>query len=82
MVYDHPPEPFYSTYWRDDVYGHLGHVFRIKRDSKVNDEDVPTPMAINAAQMHEFFVAFVAAGFSEDQALRLLAYTIANKRDE
>ena len=33
-----------------------------------------TPLAIDAIQVHEYFIAFTSAGFTEDQALRLASY--------
>ena len=35
-----------------------------------------TPMGASAAMMHELFTSYMDAGFTEDQALRLLAYTM------
>jgi hypothetical protein len=31
-----------------------------------------TELAVNAAQLHELYLAYVAAGFSPDQAMQLL----------
>ena len=35
-----------------------------------------------AAQMHEVFCSFAAAGFTEDQALKLVAILINNSEEE
>lgn len=36
------------------------------------DDDPFTPMAAAASQMHEMFLAYVEAGFTRDEALRLI----------
>lgn len=36
-----------------------------------------TPMAMLAAHQHEMFLTYREAGFTEDQALKLLAYWAA-----
>lgn len=36
-------------------------------------EDIDTPMSTAAIAIHEMFLSLVAAGFSEDQALTLVA---------
>jgi hypothetical protein len=36
-----------------------------------------TPMAMLAAHQHELFMTYREAGFTEDQALKLLAYWAA-----
>jgi hypothetical protein len=44
----------------------------------------PEPMselAAGAAQMHELFTAYIAAGFTESQALYLLGKLISASRD-
>jgi hypothetical protein len=41
-----------------------------------------TELAAMAAQMHELFRAWVAAGFTEEQALRLLCASVAGNRGD
>lgn len=36
--------------------------------------------AIAPKDLHELFVSWVAAGFSEDQALKLIAYTVTSRQ--
>lgn len=36
-----------------------------------------TMMADAAVALHTLFVSYIAAGFSQDQALKLIAYTMA-----
>lgn len=47
-------------------------------------EDTPasplTDLAAGAAQLHELFTAYVAAGFTENQALRLVIGLLTGSR--
>lgn len=40
-------------------------------------QDPSTPIAEAAVAIHEMFMTWVRAGFTEDQALRLIAYQFA-----
>jgi hypothetical protein len=40
-----------------------------------------SPLAEEALHLREMFIAMVAGGFTEDQALRLIAYTLHANRD-
>jgi hypothetical protein len=46
-------------------------------DSRDIPPDPFTAMAESATAMHTLFMSYIAAGFSEEQALKLIAYTIA-----
>lgn len=41
-----------------------------------NPEDPMTPLAQSASQMHELYLQYVAAGFTEAQALELVKAVI------
>lgn len=43
----------------------------------MSTEEFLSPLAQEAVTLREMFVAFVAGGFTEDQALRLIAYQLA-----
>lgn len=36
-----------------------------------------TPLVLDAIQMHEYFCAFIEAGFTESQALRLVGFVFS-----
>lgn len=40
-----------------------------------------SPMRQSAVALHEMFLHYVAAGFLEDQALRLIAYQLKRPQD-
>lgn len=53
------------------------------KDDKNNNDDLGhlefegmSPLAQDAANMHELFLALMEAGFNEDQALRLVAMLV------
>lgn len=40
-------------------------------------EFTQTPLGAASGVIHELFLSYVGAGFTEDQALRLIGYTLA-----
>lgn len=42
-----------------------------------SNEDGVSPLLQSAMMMHEMFVTYMAAGFTQDQSLRLIAYAMA-----
>lgn len=65
-----------ATAWRiDGSAGLRGYAVGVP---KPNDTpgDALTPLQMAATQAHEHFLAFTSAGFTEDQALRLVALQI------
>lgn len=41
-----------------------------------------SPLAEEALHLRELFIAMLAGGFTEDQALRLIAYTLHANREQ
>ena len=47
----------------------------------MNAEDPLTVMAEGMAQMHELFISMLAAGFSENQACKIIGHMLAGAQN-